>query len=178
VWDIFGPADKKPGCGTAIRTMVYSNLKFGNAVLHIDGFANSAEKVVHQHCFFAHNPLEEADEGADVLPDWCQASGFLLVNCADHPRRFHHQDPNALRSIVTVPAKGVHWFPGLVQFGIVALPFKGHNLSDKGHTTLGRMPFITLQCWRSNMSDAQRTRNYAGPHVDKCPVYYRPYRMN
>jgi hypothetical protein len=100
------------------------------------------------------------------------------VNCADFPRRFYHQDPNVQRTLVTVPGKSVHWFPGIVQFGIIALPFKGHNLPDKGHTKLGRMPMITLQCWRRNMSKAQRTRTYAGPHVDKYPIYYRPYRMN
>jgi hypothetical protein len=165
VWDMFGPADNKtwlfkdhPDHGSNRK---HSYLEFGNAVMHIDGFANSAKKVIH--CFHAHNPIEDAKEGAEVLPDWAHNSGFAVVNCADFPRDFYHQDPFALRNIVRVPGKDIHWLPGNVQFGIMALPFKGHNLPDKGHTTMGRMPFITVQCHRRNMNEEQRSRIHTGP---------------
>ena len=103
---------------------------------------------------------------------------FLFVNCADFARDCYHQDPNVRRNVVRVPARSVHWFPGSVQFGIKALPYKGHNLRNKGHPTMGRMPCITIQCWVENMTEEQRTRIYAGPHIGQCPMTYRPYRMN
>ena len=81
-WDIFGPHDNKtwlwdghPDFGSDRK---HSYFEVGNVVLHIDGFANNGTNVIHQRCFYAHNPLEEGPPDAEELPDSCHASGFLL----------------------------------------------------------------------------------------------------
>ena len=133
--------------------------------------------MIHQHCFYAHNPLEEGPADAEELPDWCHTSGFLLINCSDFARDCYHQDPHVQRNVVRVPGRSVHWFPGSVQFGIRALPYKGHNLRNKGHPTLGRMPFITIDGWRKKHDRGTEDKDLCRSTY-KCPVVYRPYRTN
>ena len=96
---------------------------------------------------------------------------FLVWNCGKKDREFFIGHPDPKRNNVSVPPKGVHFFAG-------DLPWGAKTMTKNQKAEHGRMPHLVFDVYKSDQSEAQRTKAYAEPTIGKDPMFYNPYQFN